>query len=200
MISKIKKRNTVGEIWKIIRSLQGKLLEADSEIVAIKRSLAAHESYGNNMKYNSGINFDLAEKRQAELFAKCDEIASLESQIGHLGKLCYEKDVKLCQLKREGRMAAEWNKIWSDNLETGMSPRPEERICVECAHVEGDVRPVAKHDRHCKRHKFLTTGNYIACEFARKASDPNSFSDQCLPNYKDCGPKGRFWTPKGGAE
>lgn len=75
----------------------------------------------------------------------------------------------------------------------------EERICVECGHCEGWTRPdgtaLPEHQPQpgprCKRHRNKVDGAFLCCIRARAAGVYDGG-----PIQNDCGPEGKFWTPK----
>jgi len=70
-----------------------------------------------------------------------------------------------------------------------VATEPEERICLQCGHY-----CVAYSTPSCDRHLNPIHGVPIKCKIARALNVPHGMS-----RLADCGPKGRFWTPKGGA-
>lgn len=78
---------------------------------------------------------------------------------------------------------------------------PGERICTECDHCVTnngmDINTLAYvnyPDPFCSRHKNVITGSDIKCKDARSHETHENWSYR--DDADDCGPEGKFWTPK----
>jgi len=83
--------------------------------------------------------------------------------------------------------------LWPDK--ESIPEKPKDRICTECAHcfanTKSHANPCGRNE--CGRHKNLITGEFIPCKKARVGGQG---FESYPPDYHDCGPEGKFWTPK----